>query len=149
VQESRLPRAGVRVASLLAAARVTEESGLHDVALALRADGPLSVPRGYRLLVAQLDAAGLDLSRARKAVSVPANVAEGQGRRSSQEFLYHVSMAHGSLREVETHLMISRRLGYSDEATCEALMHQNAEVGRLLNGLMRRLRAPSPARPGP
>jgi four helix bundle protein len=83
----------------------------------------------------------------RAAVSVPANVAEGQGRRSSQEFLHHVSIAHGSLREVETHLLISRRLGYSDEATCEAVLHQTAEVGRLLNGLMRRLRAPSPARP--
>src|SRR5437764_6675279 len=49
------------VASLLAAARVAEERGLHDVALALRADGPLAVLQGYRLLVAQLDAAGLDI----------------------------------------------------------------------------------------
>jgi (E)-4-hydroxy-3-methylbut-2-enyl-diphosphate synthase len=49
------------VAALLAAAHVAQESGLHDVALALRADGPLSVLQGYRLLVAQLDAAGLDL----------------------------------------------------------------------------------------
>jgi four helix bundle protein len=90
---------------------------------------------------------GLTNQVRRAAVSVPANVAEGQGRRSSQEFLHHVSIAHGSLREVETHLLISRRLGYSDEATCEAVMLQTAEVGRLLNGLMRRLRAPSPAQP--
>jgi four helix bundle protein len=66
---------------------------------------------------------GLTNQVRRAAVSVPANVAEGQGRRSSQEFPHHVSIAHGSLREVETHLLISRRLGYSDEATCEALMH--------------------------
>ena len=92
---------------------------------------------------------GLSNQVRRAAVSVPANVAEGQGRRSSQEFLHHVSIAHGSLREVETHLLIARRLGYSDEATCEALMHQTAEVGRLLNGLMKRLRVPSPARPHP
>jgi (E)-4-hydroxy-3-methylbut-2-enyl-diphosphate synthase len=49
------------VASLLAAAHAAEESGLHDVALALRADGPLAVLQGYRLLGAQLDAAGLDI----------------------------------------------------------------------------------------
>jgi (E)-4-hydroxy-3-methylbut-2-enyl-diphosphate synthase len=49
------------VAALLAAAHAAEESGLHDVALALRADGPLAVLQGYRLLVAQLDAAGLDI----------------------------------------------------------------------------------------
>ena len=85
----------------------------------------------------------------RAAVSVPANVAEGQGRRSSQEFLHHVSIAHGSLREVETHLLISRRLGYSDEAACEALMHKTAEVGRLLNGLMKHLRSPSTKLPHP
>ena len=49
------------VASLLASAHAAAESGLHDVALALRADGPLAVLQGYRLLVAQLDAAGLDI----------------------------------------------------------------------------------------
>ena len=85
---------------------------------------------------------GLTNQVRRAAVSVPANIAEGQGRQSRKEFLHHVSIAHGSLREVETHLLISQRLGYSDEATCEALLCQSAEVGRLLNGLMRSLRPP-------
>jgi (E)-4-hydroxy-3-methylbut-2-enyl-diphosphate synthase len=49
------------VGSLLAAAQAIQESGLHDAALALRADGPLAVLHGYRLLVATLDEAGLDL----------------------------------------------------------------------------------------
>jgi four helix bundle protein len=82
----------------------------------------------------------------RAAVSVPANIAEGQGRSSAKEFLHHVSIANGSLHEVETHLMISRRLEYSDEMTCEALMRQAAEVGRLLRGLMRSFRE-SPSTP--
>ncbi|MDP9375361.1 MAG: four helix bundle protein [Chloroflexota bacterium] len=82
-------------------------------------------------------------SQARRAVaSIPSNVAEGQGRTGTREFLHHLSIANGSLREVETHLLIAVRLKYLDESTCEALLRQAAEVGRLLLGLMRSLRPP-------
>jgi four helix bundle protein len=77
----------------------------------------------------------------RAAVSVPANVAEGQGRHSPKEFLHYLSIAEGSLHEVETHLLISYRLRYIDETSCDALMDQTAGVGRLLHGLVRHLRA--------
>jgi four helix bundle protein len=83
---------------------------------------------------------GLTNQVRRAAVSVPANVAEGQGRNGPKEFLHHLSIANGSLYEVETHLVIAQRLGYIDKATCGALMDQAAEVGRLLHGLMRSLR---------
>lgn len=75
----------------------------------------------------------------RACVSVPANIAEGQGRVSAKEFLHHLSFAHGSLREVETHLLIAVRLRFCALTEAEPLMEQAAEVGRLLRGSMRSL----------
>jgi len=82
---------------------------------------------------------GLTNQVRRASVSVPANIAEGQGRSSTKEFLHHLSIAHGSLREVETHLLISQRLGYTDESTCNVVLSQASEVGRILQGLMKSL----------
>lgn len=48
------------------------------------------------------------------AISIPANIAEGQGRNHTKEFINHLSMAYGSLMEVETHLQIAARLNYVD-----------------------------------
>jgi len=83
---------------------------------------------------------GLTSQVRRASVSVSANIAEGQGRTTTGEFLNHLSIAHGSLREVKTHLLIAQRLHYCDIAACEPVMGQTAEVGRLLQELMRRLR---------
>ena len=80
----------------------------------------------------------------RAAVSVPSNISEGHGRSGPKEFLHHLSIAYGSLCEAETHLLIAQRLGYSNRETLEPTMRQAAEVGRLLNGLIRKLqRAPN------
>jgi four helix bundle protein len=75
----------------------------------------------------------------RAVVSVPSNIAEGQGRISTKEFAHHVAIASGSLYEVETQVLIAKRLRYMDEQTCDTLIGQSAEVARLLNGLMRSL----------
>jgi|ERR1043166_1417022 four helix bundle protein len=72
----------------------------------------------------------------RAAVSVPSNIAEGQGRRTTADFLRHLSIAYGSLREVETQILIANRLRYLAQETCQDLMKSAGEVGRLLNGLM-------------
>src|SRR5690242_7767330 len=55
---------------------------------------------------------GLIAQVRRAAVSIASNIAEGQGRLSRKEFVRHLSIAHGSLREVETQLLIAARLAY-------------------------------------
>ena len=55
---------------------------------------------------------GLTSQLRRAAISIPSNVAEGQGRRTTLDFLRHVSIAYGSLLELETQILIATRLGY-------------------------------------
>lgn len=78
---------------------------------------------------------GLASQVCRAAVSVPSNIAEGQGRRSTKEFKHHLSMAYGSLCEVETQILIAHRLAYLGDDQASGLLTQSAEVGRLINGL--------------
>ena len=82
---------------------------------------------------------GLTSQIRKAAVSIPSNIAEGQGRRSTADFLRHLSIAYGSLREVETQTLISHRLRYIDAAKLEEVMNRAGEAGRLLNGLMNSL----------
>ena len=70
------------------------------------------------------------------AVSIPSNIAEGQGRRTTPDFLRHLSIAYGSLREVETQTLIADRLRYLALGKYQLIMNLAGEVGRLLNGLM-------------
>jgi four helix bundle protein len=58
---------------------------------------------------------GLSAQLRRAAVSVPSNIAEGHARASTGDYLRHLSIAHGSLAELETHLEIARRLGYLEQ----------------------------------
>lgn len=78
---------------------------------------------------------GLTSQLRRAAVSVPSNIAEGQGRKSTNEFLHHLSIAYGALMEVETQVLIAERLAYLEQVSVGKLMERAAEVGRLLNGL--------------
>ena len=82
---------------------------------------------------------GLTAQVRRATVSIPSNIAEGQGRRTTADFLRHLSIAYGSLREVETQILISGRLRYLSDARITDLLAGAAEVGRLLNGLMNSL----------
>lgn len=83
---------------------------------------------------------GLTSQLRRAAVSVPSNIAEGQGRRGDKEFGRFLGIAHGSLCEVETQLLIAQRLGYVNEGQVAETLEMANEVGRLIGGLQRSLR---------
>ena len=78
---------------------------------------------------------GLTSQLRRAAVSIPSNIAEGQGRESPGDFIRFLAIAHGSLREVETQLRISQRLGYPADDQLEDALESAGEVGRLVTGL--------------
>ena len=78
---------------------------------------------------------GLTSQLQRAAVSIPANIAEGRGRRSTKDFLRFLDIAYGSLMELETHLQIADRLQYSSPDRINPLLQLSAEIGRMLNGL--------------
>jgi four helix bundle protein len=79
---------------------------------------------------------GLTSQLRRAAVSIPSNIAEGQGRLSEKEFRYFLGQARGSLMEVETQLQIAENLGYLQKEQTISLLKSCAEVGRILNGLL-------------
>jgi four helix bundle protein len=84
---------------------------------------------------------GLTAQIRRAAVSVPSNIAEGQGRKTPRAFANHVLIAHGSLLELETQLEIAQRLGMAPSPTVAVLRSKTAELGRMLNGLVASLDA--------
>ena len=77
----------------------------------------------------------------RAAVSVPANIAEGQGREAPKPFANHLGIARGSLAELDTLLQLAVRLSYLPETALAEFNRQNIEVRRLLRGLLRSLEA--------
>ena len=78
---------------------------------------------------------GLTNQLRRAVVSVPSNIAEGQGRSSAVDFRRFLAISYGSLREVETQVLIAQRLHYLTDAQTDKLMNLAGEVGRLINGL--------------
>jgi len=74
------------------------------------------------------------------AASVPANIAEGQGRRSVGDFIRFVDIAYGSLTELETHLILAERLSFLDPQAAGELLQRTSQIGRMLNGLRSSLR---------
>jgi len=82
---------------------------------------------------------GLTSQIRRAAASIPANIAEGQGRQHTREFLNYLSIARGSLMELETHLLLSPRVGLLVQTTLNPLLMMSDEIGRMLSGLRRAL----------
>jgi four helix bundle protein len=78
---------------------------------------------------------GLSNQLQRAGVSIPSNIAEGRARHHSGEFLHHISIAYGSLAEVETLTAIAARLKYISDRQAEEVLEKTAEIGRMLNGL--------------
>ena len=82
---------------------------------------------------------GLTSQIRRSAVSIPANIAEGNGRSTRKDYLYFLSVANGSLMELETHLLIAQRVNILKAQSAEILLEQISKIGRLLTGLRRSL----------
>ena len=82
---------------------------------------------------------GLTSQIRRAGVSVLANIAEGSERQHKKEFLQFLSVARGSLAEVETYLMLAKDLDYLNERDFNSLEEQRREVGKLLRGLSKSL----------
>ncbi|PBJ84511.1 hypothetical protein CMZ84_04945 [Lysobacteraceae bacterium NML93-0399] len=86
---------------------------------------------------------GLMAQMRRAAVSVPSNIAEGAARRSTSDYLRHLSFARGSLAELSTQLEIARRLGFHDSAAdAELLDRTYARLNALIRSHERRIREP-------
>jgi four helix bundle protein len=83
---------------------------------------------------------GLTSQIRRAVVSVPSNIAEGQGRGSSREFAHFLSVSRGSLKELETQTMVARRLGYIEADREAMLLAEIRSVGRLLTSLWKSVR---------
>jgi four helix bundle protein len=82
---------------------------------------------------------GLRSQLRRAAVSIPSNIAEGQGRGTPDEFKRFLRIANGSRQEVETQIVVAERLGYLEPALVRRLIEMSEEVGRLNSGLLRSL----------
>jgi four helix bundle protein len=83
----------------------------------------------------------------RAAVSVASNIAEGWARESRKEKAHFLSIAQGSLDELDTQLLLSLRLGWIAREAAPELQALQGQVGRMLTVLRRKLRQPRPQRP--
>lgn len=82
---------------------------------------------------------GLSSQLRRAAVSVPANIAEGHGRGTTNGYINYLWIANGSLTELETHLLIAQRLSYVTEDDLAPVLDLVRQIGRMLVALRRAL----------
>ncbi|MEO0476603.1 MAG: four helix bundle protein [Planctomycetota bacterium] len=87
---------------------------------------------------------GLTSQIRRAAVSVPSNIAEGYGRRRTGHYIHHLAIANGSLKEVETQLIIAGRLNFVDKSQAQAAWSLLQETGKMLTVLTRSLSREKP-----
>jgi four helix bundle protein len=82
---------------------------------------------------------GLTSQLRRAAVSVPANIAEGYGRENKGSYVHHLKIAQGSLRELQTHLLLAGRVKFIEATTAKPALDRCETVAKMLNGLIRSL----------
>ena len=75
----------------------------------------------------------------RSSASVAANIAEGYGREATGTYVHHLKIAQGSLKELETHLLLSKRVSLVDADQIRSAMLLSDETGKVLRSLIRRL----------
>jgi four helix bundle protein len=82
---------------------------------------------------------GLSQQMRRAAVSIPSNIAEGQGRSTTKDFVHFLHISKGSLQELYTQVILSCRLKFITPADQEAFAERFREIERILNGLINSL----------
>jgi four helix bundle protein len=82
---------------------------------------------------------GLTSQIRRAAGSVPANIAEGHGRENTGNFVQHLKVAQGSLKEVETHLILAERVGILAGTDLQTVLAQCESLGKMVRALIRSL----------
>ena len=82
---------------------------------------------------------GLTSQSRRAASSVPANIAEGYGRASKQAYINFLRIAQGSLKELETHLLLAERVGVTSPGSIQPVLEHTEEIGRMLKALIGKL----------
>jgi four helix bundle protein len=80
---------------------------------------------------------GLTSQIRRAAASVPANIAEGYGRETKGAYVQSLRVAQGSLKELETHLLLAERVGVSKRGASEQITTRCDQVGKMLRALIR------------
>ena len=72
----------------------------------------------------------------RAAASIPANTAEGWGREGTRDFIHFLRIAQGSLKELETHLILSQRINLIDQDQVKPLLDRSTEIGKMIRSLI-------------
>ena len=82
---------------------------------------------------------GLSDQMRRAVVSIPSNIAEGNQRDTTREYIHFLHIAKGSVAELDTQILLCDRLGYIKKEDVDDLNNQCSEIGRMLNGLINKL----------
>lgn len=84
---------------------------------------------------------GLTSQIRRASVSVASNIAEGYGRRTRQEYIQFLNIALGSLRELDTQLLIAQQVNLTERSKCAALLNDIEEMQKLLVATFNKLKS--------
>ncbi|HWW12704.1 MAG TPA: four helix bundle protein [Brevundimonas sp.] len=84
---------------------------------------------------------GLTSQSRRASASITANIAEGYGRNTRPAYASFLRIARGSLKELETHLILADRVGIAASGSTKALLEQTDELGRMLHGLISKVQS--------
>jgi len=102
----------------------------------------MALAEAYYLLTRQFprdELFGLTSQVRRAAGSVPANIAEGYGREHTRSFMQSLRISQGSLKELETHLLLAERVGVSTQSEIAGCLERCETVGKMLRALIRSL----------
>lgn len=82
---------------------------------------------------------GLTSQMRRAAVSIPSNIAEGYGREQTKSFIQYLRISQGSLKELETQVLLATRLDYMSQKSSQELLLTTTKIGKMLRAFIRSL----------